>query len=110
MELINKISKSDIKVKIKKECPKLGKSNKFKLSWDIKCFCSLNDEQNIIVGYKSGVIETFEFTEKEFIKPIIKIKEFENEIKLICELDTNLFAATDGKTNIKIITKSIITY
>ena len=103
MELINKISKSDIKVKIKKECPKLGKSNKFKLSWDIKCFCSLNDEQNIIVGYKSGVIETFEFTEKEFIKPIIKIKEFENEIKLICELDTNLFAATDGKTNIKII-------
>jgi hypothetical protein len=76
IELINKNPRSDIKVKIKKECPKLGKSKKFKLSSGIKCFCSLNDEQNLIVEYKSGIIETFKFTEKEFIKPITTIKEF----------------------------------
>lgn len=91
------------KLEINKKCPKLEKSNKFNLSSEIKCFSSLSDEKNMVVGYKSGKIEIFEFTEKDLIKPIKKIKEFQNEIKLICELDTNLFAATDGKTEIKII-------
>ena len=103
MEKINKNPKLDLKVNIKKKCPKLEKSNKFKLSSDIKSFTSLNDEKNLVIGYKSGKMEVFKFTEKDYIKPILKIKEFENEVKLICELDTNLFAATDGKSQIKII-------
>ena len=103
MEKIIKNPKLELKDKIKKKCPKLEKSLKINLFSKIGCLSSLNDEQNLIVGYKSGEIKIFAFTKEDSIKPIQEIKEFTNEIKLLCELDTNLFAATDGKTQIKII-------
>ena len=102
MEIINKNPKIDLKVKVEKKCPSLEESGRFNLRSDVKCLTSFNDDQNIIVGYKSGKIEIFEFNEKDHIKPLTNIEVFDYEIKLICDLDTNLFAATDGKTQIKI--------
>ena len=88
----------------KKKFPKLEnmKRNKIGLSSEIKCLSSINEEKTLVVGLKSGKIQIIDFQEKE-IKMKLEINEFNNEIKSICNLDTFLFAATDGKTNIKII-------
>lgn len=87
----------------KKKFQKIEKMQRKKIEMDseIKCFSPLNDEKMIILGLKSGKIQIIEFGKE--IKLKNTIEEFENEIKIICELDSNLFAATDGKNKIKII-------
>ena len=94
-------------IKRKKNCLKTKieamKILQLELNSEAKCFCSLNCENYLVIGLKSGKIEVYEFIQDEAFKSKIKINEFQNEIKFICELDINLFAATDGKTGIKII-------
>ena len=85
--------------------PKLKNRKNLEINLDseIKCFSTLNENKYLILGLKSGIIEVDELNiEKENTKKL-KINEFDNEINFICELDTNLFASTDGKTVIKII-------
>ena len=88
----------------KKKFPRLEnmERKKINLSSEIKCLSSINDEKTLVVGLKTGKIQIIDFQEKD-IKMKIEINEFDNEIKSICDLDTFLFAATDGKTKIKII-------
>lgn len=92
-------------LKDKKKFPKLQTMKKLKieLACESNCFSSLNNEENILIGLKSGHIEVYQFLEDESFKLNLTIKEFQKEIKFICEIDTNIFAATDGKTCIKII-------
>ena len=89
--------------KQRKKFQKIEKMQRKKIEIDseIKCFSSFNEEKMIALGLKSGKIEIIEFGKE--IKSKCTIEEFENEIKFICELDTNLFVATDSKTKIKII-------
>ena len=88
----------------KKKFPRLEnmKRKKIELSSEIKCLSSINDEKTLVVGLKTGKMQIIDFQEKE-IKIKLEINEFDNEIKSICDLDTFLFAATDGKNTIKII-------
>ena len=79
------------------------KSLKLEFNSEAKSFCSLNNDNILAIGLKSGKIEVYEFIQEESFKSKIKINEFQNEIKFICELDINIFAATDSKTRIKII-------
>ena len=79
------------------------KGLKLEFNSEAKCFCSLNKENNIVVGLKSGKIAIYEFIQEDSFISKLTINEFQNEIRCICELDLNLFAATDGKTDIKII-------
>ena len=99
--------KSNINImkKIKKLNKEIETMKRLKLEFNSQAtsFCSLNYENNLVIGLKSGKIEIFEFIQEENFKNKLKINEFQNEIKFICELDINLFAATDGQTNIKIL-------
>ena len=87
-----------------REIKEIDRMKKLKVEIDseVKCFCKLNEEKCILVGLKSGNIEIMEFYEDKGFKTKLVIKEFQREIKFICELDINLFAATDGISNIKI--------
>ena len=103
-------SEDDFNIKQIKKKKKLSKTKieamkslQLEFNSEAKCFCSLNNENYLAIGLKSGKIEIYEFIQDEAFKSKIKINEFQNEIKFICELDINLFAATDGKTGIKII-------
>ena len=105
-----KIDENEVEVKYNSEntkktkFPKLENMNrkKIELSSEIKCLSSINDGKTLVVGLKTGKIQIIDFQEKE-IKMKLEINEFDNEIKSLCDLDTFLFAATDGKTKIKII-------
>ena len=79
------------------------KGLKLEFNSEAKCFCSLNNENNLVIGLKTGIIAIYEFIKEESFKSKLKINVFKDEIRFICELDINLFAATDGKTDIKII-------
>lgn len=50
----------------------------------------------------NGAIEIYEFARNDAFKYRLTIREFSKEIKFINEIDENIFAATDGKTCIKI--------
>lgn len=74
---------------------------------EVTSFTSINNGQNIIFGLKKGVIKIYNFkiniSNTESFNLRLKIEEFKNEIKHLCELDKELFAASDEKNNIKII-------
>lgn len=84
--------------------PKIEKMKKLKLPLksEAKCFSSLNKEKNIVLGLANGAIEIYEFAKQDSFKYRLTIREFNKEIKFINEIDENIFAATDGKTCIKI--------
>ena len=84
--------------------PKIEKMKKLKLPLksEAKCFSSLNKEKNIVLGLANGAIEIYEFAKQDAFKYKLTIREFSKEIKFINEIDENIFAATDGKTCIKI--------
>ena len=82
---------------------KIRKNLEINIDSEIKCFSSLNEDKYLALGLKSGIIEIHEIKNGEQTTQKLRINEFENEINLICELDINLFAATDGKKVIKII-------
>ncbi len=89
----------------KKKIPKLDEMQKLRieLQSDVKCFSSFNKDKNIIIGLNTGEIDVYEFYGDSNFKFKLKINEFQRDIKFICELDTDIFAATDGKNIIKII-------
>ena len=75
-------------------------------SQEVTSFTSFNNGKNIIFGLKKGTIKIYEY--KTNLSDIVsinlrfEIEEFKNEIKHLCDLDKNLFAASDEKNNIKI--------
>ena len=73
---------------------------------EVTSFTSFNDGKNIIFGLKKGKIKIYDFkknlSDKESLNLRFEIEEFKNEIKHLCDLDINLFAASDEKNNIKI--------
>lgn len=87
-----------------KKFPKLEnmKRKKIDIGSEIKCFSSLNNDKNLVLGLKNGKIQIFEISQKE-IKCKLEINEFLNEIQSIKELDTNLFVVADSSSKIKII-------
>ena len=87
-----------------KKPPKLEKMSRKKIDFgsEIKCFSELNEDKNLILGFKDGRVQICEMAEKE-IKSQLLINEFSDEIKSIKALDTNLLAVTDGSSKIKII-------
>ena len=102
-----RIKEDDIKkTNIKKlpNFPKIENMKKLKLPLksEAKCFTSLNKEKNIVLGLANGAIEIYEFAKQDSFKYRLTIREFSKEIKFINEIDENIFAATDGKTCIKI--------
>ena len=74
---------------------------------EVTSFAFFNNGKNIIFGLKKGTIKIYDFkkniSDLESLNLILEIEEFKNEIKHICQLDINLFAASDEKNNIKII-------
>ena len=73
---------------------------------EVTSFTSFNNGNNIIFGLKKGIIKIYDF-KTNLLNEVsfnlkLKIEEFNNEIKHLCELDKNLFAASDEKNNIKI--------
>jgi len=103
-EKLNKDNLTKSNIKKLPNFPKIEKMKKLKipLKSEAKCFSSLNKEKNIILGLANGAIEIYEFSKKDAFKYRLTIREFNREIKFINEIDENLFAATDGKTCIKI--------
>ena len=73
---------------------------------EVTSFTSFNNGKNIIFGLKKGTIKIYDFkinlSNIESLNLRFRKEEFKNEIKHLCELDTNLFAASDEKNNIKI--------
>lgn len=103
-EKIDKDNLTRTNIKKLPNFPKIEKMKKLKipLKSEAKCFSSLNKEKNIILGLANGAIEIYEFSKQDAFKYRLTIREFNREIKFINEIDENLFAATDGKTCIKI--------
>ena len=77
---------------------------------EIKSFCPFDSNRYIIFGTKSGEILIYQIPKnkltpekEETFKFKIGFKVFETEIKLICQLDLDLIAVSDGRNTIKII-------
>jgi len=89
----------------KKKLPAIGTMKRLEIKYnsEVECFSSINNQKYLVLGLKSGKIEILEIMQEDNFKKKLKIKEFDNEIRFICVLDINLFAATDGKIDIKII-------
>ena len=72
---------------------------------EVTSFASFNNGKNIIFGLKKGIIKIYDFKKNlskiESFNLRLKIEEFNNDIKHLCDLDKNLFAASD-ENNIKI--------
>ena len=103
---INELTKMKIIIDSKKNNLILEQENKT----DIKSFCSFNSNRYIIFGTKKGEIIIYEIPQsqltsekKETFVFKLSFRVFENEIKHICELDSELIAVSDGKYTIKII-------
>ena len=82
--------------------------NKYELKSKVNCLIPFKEKQFIILGFDTGKIKIFEEYKKERennFNLVIKltIKDFENPIKNICELDNDLIIASDIKNNLKII-------
>lgn len=102
--------------------PIIGQMKKGILSSNNKCkeeicaeytsFSAINQNQNLILGKKNGEIEIFDFNQntnlwqnekkESEMKIKLRLKAFYNEVKVICELDEDLFAVSNNKI-IKII-------
>ena len=77
---------------------------------EIKSFCPLNSNRCIVFGKKNGEILIYEIPQnnltpekEEIFKFKLEFRAFESEIKMICQLDWDLIAVSDGKHTIKII-------
>ena len=85
------------------------KNINIKLNSEVKCFTNFNNDKFIIFGLKSGFIQINEIPNQNILNKIenynlkLNFKEFDDEIKYLCELNKNTFAASDGKNIIKII-------
>jgi len=103
-----KSKKNFFSIKKKETIKKMNEMEKLPLDdlQEVTTFASFNNGKNIIFGLKNGTIKIYEFKEnlsnKESLNLRFEIEEFKNEIKRLCELDINLFAASDEKNNIKI--------
>lgn len=79
---------------------------KFELNEKVKCiipFDKDNDNHDfILLGLNSGEIKICE-TKDDRLNEKLSIKEFKREISHICEIDQNLFVASDINNNLKII-------
>ena len=66
---------------------------------EVTSFASFNNGKNIIVGLKKGIIKIYDFKKNlpniESFNLRLNIEEFNNDIKHLCDLDKNLFAASD---------------
>ena len=125
---INIESKKNLIVKEKKISPlytdkiiedtnKLKVENMEKKKYVIKkkvtTFTPFNEDKYLLIGLETGKIRIYkeilnEKNEKgeeinDYLKKILTIKEFYNEINNICELDSDKIVASDIKNKIKII-------
>ena len=103
-----KSKKNHFSIKKDEFIKKINEMEKLTLddSQEVTSFTSFNNGKNIIFGLKKGTIKIYEY--KTNLSDIVsinlrfEIEEFKNEIKHLCDLDKNLFAASDEKNNIKI--------
>ena len=75
---------------------------KFELDSRINCLTPFDEDNYLLIGLNTGEIKICEAKEEELIENLV-IKEFNFEISHICEIDKDLFVATDVKSNLKII-------
>ena len=75
---------------------------KFELNSKINCAIPFNDDNNLLLGLDSGEIKICETKDNGLFEKL-SIKEFQKEISHICDVDKNLFVATDIIQNLKII-------
>lgn len=80
------------------------KNKNLDLKSEVVSFCPFNEGKYMIFGMRNGELLTCKQTydDKQILKKL-EIKVFEKEINLICELDEDLIAVSDGRTSIKII-------
>ena len=74
----------------------------FQVDSKINCLIPFNQENYLLLGMKKGEISVCEAKGNDF-KEKINIKEFDQEITHLCEIDKNLFIASDINNKIKII-------
>ena len=81
----------------------------YKLNSKVKCLIPFDSNNYFIIGYDTGEIELckeniIDEEEKVFnLDKKLKIKEFNNEIDNLCEIDSDKIVASDIQNNIKII-------
>jgi hypothetical protein len=92
------IKEMDKKIKLLKHMNK----KKFELDSKITSLIPFNKEKNLILGLSNGDIIICETKDDDLMEKL-KIKEFDKEISHLCEIDKNLFAASDITNNTKII-------
>ena len=132
INLLNKFIKKEINIEAKKsiviekeknidhlssnksndDINKIKVENMFKFKHELKSkvkyMIPFNEALFLILGFSDGNINIYEQqkNEKDIENNLIKklsIKEFENEINNICEIDKDLIVASDIKNNIKVI-------
>jgi len=79
------------------------KNRNLELKLEAVSFCPFNKGEYMIFGMRNGELLTCKQNNDKSILKTLEIKVFEKEIKLICELDEDLIAVSDGITSIKII-------
>lgn len=92
------IKEMDKKIKLLKHMNK----KKFELDSKITSLIPFNKEKNLILGLSNGDIIICETKDDDLMEKL-KIKEFDKGISHLCEIDKNLFAASDITNNTKII-------
>ena len=81
------------------------KKYEFDINVKVKCLSSF-DENKLIIGLSSSEINILEEKKgndsEKYLELVKSIKEFKNEVNNICELDKDMFIASDIENNVKI--------